>query len=235
MSSTQLVSVSNRIISGLASKQRRQFLTHCETVELKFGEILSLPNDVLQFVYFPVTCFISLVARVSQHPPIEVALIGNEGALGASLVLGVNMTPVESVVQGAGSACRITATQFERELRASPDLSRLVSRYLYALMLQLSQSAVCTHFHAIEARLARWLLMTHDRAHADEFHLTHQFLADMLGVQRGAITIAATALKNKKLIRYTRGQIHILSRGGLEDAACECYAVIANGEKRLFE
>lgn len=235
MSATQLVSASNRIISGLSPKERRQFLNHCEMVELNFGEILSLPNDLLQFVYFPVTGFISLVARVSQHPPIEVALIGNEGMLGASLVLGVNVSPTESVVQGAGSAWRITATQFALEARTNLNLSRLVNRYLYALMMQLSQSAVCTHFHAIEARLARWLLMTHDRAHADEFHLTHQFLADMLGVQRGAITIAAGALKQKKMIRYARGQIHILSRDGLEDTACECYAVIANGEKRLFE
>jgi CRP-like cAMP-binding protein len=235
VSATPLVSAPNRIISGLSPKERRQFLNHCEMVELKFGEVLSLPNDVLQFVYLPLTSFISMVARVSQHPPMEVALIGNEGVLGASLVLGVNVSPVESVVQGAGSACRITATQFARELHAIPELSRLVSRYLYALMAQLSQSAVCTHFHAIEARLARWLLMTHDRAYADEFHLTHQFLADMLGVQRGAITIAASALKNKKLIRYTRGQIHVLSRGGLEDAACECYGIITNGEKRLFK
>lgn len=204
-------------------------------IELEFGEILSLPNDVLQFVYFPVASFISLVARVSHHPPIEVALIGNEGMLGASLVLGVNLAPTESVVQGAGSAWRMTATQFEHELQKSLSLNHLVGLYLSILMTQLSQSVVCTHFHAIEARLARWLLMTHDRAHADEFHLTHQFLADMLGVQRGAITIAASALKQKKIIRYTRGQIHILSRSGLEDAACECYAIIANNEKRFFE
>jgi len=227
--------VANKIINGLPLKERRRLLASCETVELVFGDTLSLPNDLLQFIYFPVTSFISLVARVQNHPPMELALIGNEGMLGASLVLGVDTAPLESVVQGAGTAWRMKPSELEPELRLSPMLNRLVSRYLYSLATQLSQSAVCTQFHTIEARLARWLLMTHDRAHADEFHLTHQFLADMLGVQRGAVTIAASALKQKKLIHYTRGQIHILSRNGLEETACECYSVIANVEKRLFK
>jgi CRP-like cAMP-binding protein len=199
-----------------------------------FGEVLSLPNEVMPFVFFPVTGFISLVSRVSRHPPIEIALIGNEGLLGASVLLGVKTSPVESVVQGSGFAWRMTTIQFARQLQQSPALHRLVSFYLYALMMQLSQNSVCTHFHNIEQRLARWLLVTNDRAEADEFHLTHQFLADMLGVQRGAVTIAASTLKQKKLIRYTRGQIHILSRSGLEEATCECYFIVANSEKRLF-
>jgi CRP-like cAMP-binding protein len=151
------------------------------------------------------------------------ALIGNEGMLGATLVLGMSTVPLRAVVQGAGSAWRMPASQLRRELAGSADLRRVLGRHVYAVMTEVSKTAACTCFHDAGARLARWLLMTHDRAHADHFHLTHQFMADMLGVQRSAITIAAGALQKKKLIRYTRGEISILDRRGLEDASCDCY------------
>jgi CRP-like cAMP-binding protein len=153
--------------------------------------------------------------------------------LGASLVLGVNTAPLQGVVQGAGTALRMSAPQLRRELRDNPPLLRALNRSLFLWMAQLSQTASCNRFHQVDARLARWLLMTHDRAHADHFHLTHKFLADMLGVQRSAVTIAAGALQERKLIQYTRGEIRILARKELEQASCECYAVVI-GDYRLL-
>jgi hypothetical protein len=171
---------------------------------------------------------------VSGHQPLEMRLIGSEGMLGVTLALGVNTTPLRGVVQGTGTALRMSAAKFRRELRASPPLLRALNRYLYVLMAQLSQVAGCNRFHEVQSRLAFWLLMTHDRANSNQFHLTHQFLADMLGVQRSAVTIAAGALQKKKLISYSRGEISVLSRDGLESASCECYDTVIRHYTQLF-
>jgi CRP-like cAMP-binding protein len=218
--------VANQLIAALPRAERERLLTRCEPFDLVFGTVLCEPDQVYRNVYFPLSGFISLVEGIRGHPPLEMALIGNEGMLGATMVLRIPAVPLRAVVQGAGSAWRISASQFQRELADSEALRRALSRYLYMTLRELSQTAACTYFHEIGARLARWLLMTHDRAHADHFHLTHQFMADMLGVQRSAITIAAGALQKRKLIRYTRGEISILDRHGLEQASCECYALM---------
>lgn len=209
-------------------------LKRCEPVDLPLGSILCEAGQTLTHAYFPLAGFISLVEKVDGHPPLEMGLIGDEGMLGASLALGIGSAPLQGVVQGSGSALRITAPQLQRDLRNSPPLLRTMNRYLYVLMAQLSQSAVCTRFHEVEARLVRWLLMTHDRAHADHFYLTHEFLADMLGVQRSAVTIAAGALRRRKLIRYSRGVITVLDRRGLEAASCECYRAVVEDYAELF-
>ncbi len=154
--------------------------------------------------------------------------------LGATLALGIGQAPMRAVVQGSGSALRISSQLFKQELLSSPALLRALKRYLYVVMTQLSQSAACTHFHEIEPRLARWLLMTHDRAHADHFHLTHEYLADMLGVRRSGVSIAAAAMQARGLISYSRGEIHILDRAGLELAACECYAALQADYRAQF-
>ena len=223
MSTSTPVRVVNRLIGGLPRKERSRILECCEPVDLVFGDILCEPGEPYQHVYFPVTGFISTVATLGDHQPLEMRLIGNEGMLGATLVLRVNTVPLRAVVQGTGSALRMTAAQFQRELRDSPSLLDTLNRYLYVLIAQLSQSAGCNRFHEVEARLARWLLMTHDCAHADHFDLTHEFLANMLGVRRSAVTIAAGGLQRRKLIHYTRGEIGILDRRGLEAVSCECY------------
>ena len=234
VSSTTQVPVENHLISTLPRKARDRLLGICEPVDLVFGTTLCEAGQPYAHVYFPLTGFISLVAPVHGHPPLEVGLIGNEGMLGATLVLAVNDARQRGVVQGSGTALRTTPVKLLRELRGSPFLLRTIKRYLYVLMMQLSQTIACTRFHEVDARLARWLLMTHDRAHADHFHLTHEFLADMLGVRRSAVTIAAGALRERKLIRYVRGEISVLSRRGLEAASCECYEAGTEDYNRLF-
>lgn len=226
--------VVNRLIAGLPRKERKRLLDHCEIVDLAFGDILSERDKPFIHLYFPMTAFVSLVATLSGHPPLEMGLIGSEGMLGATVILGINAAPLRAVVQGPGTALRISTSAFASDLSESPALQRTLNRYLYVMMAQLSQTAACNHFHEIEPRLARWLLMTHDRAHADHFHLTHEFLADMLGVRRSGITVAAGALQSKNLIGYTRGEISILNRVGLEAASCECYQAVNNDYSRLF-
>ena len=163
-------------------------------------------------------------------------LIGSEGMLGGTLVLGVSNAGLQGVVQGGGTALRMSSADARRELRRSSSLTRMFSHYLYVMLAQLSQSAACTRFHQIDARLARWLLMTRDRLHSDQdhFHLTHKFLADMLGVQRSAVTIAAGAMQAKKLIRYSRGEIQVVNRKGLEARSCECYQAVTRDYAALF-
>lgn len=224
----------NSLIEGLPRIDRERILKRCVPVKLVLGAILCEAERPFRYVYFPLSGFISLVAAVDGHPPLEMGLIGSEGLLGVTLVLGVNHAGLRGVVQGAGTALRMTSPQVRNELRRSPSLSRTFSRYLYVLLAQLSQTAACTRFHHIDARLARWLLMTHDRANADHFHLTHKFLADMLGVQRSAVTIAAGAMQARKLIRYTRGEIHILNRKGLEARSCECYQAVTRDYAEQF-
>lgn len=227
MPAAKVLPESNLLLNSLPHKSRARILEHCEPATLVFGEILCEPGKPIRHVYFPLTGFISLVATLGDHPPLEMGLIGNEGMLGATLALGVKTVPLRAVVQGAGRALRMSAAHCRDELLGSPGLLRALHRYLYVQMAQLSQTAACTHFHEIEPRLACWLLMTHDRAHADHFHLTHAFLADMLGVRRSGVTIAAGALQLRGLIRYSRGEIIVLDRKGLEAASCECYAALA--------
>jgi CRP-like cAMP-binding protein len=151
-------------------------------------------------------------------------MVGNEGMLGVSLILGVSISPIHAVVQSGGTALRMSVLHFRRQLELSDPLLRLLKRYLFVVIGQFAQSSACTRFHVVEARLARCLLMTQDRAHSAQFHMTHEFLAAMLGVRRECVTIAATSLQHEKLIHYRRGHITVRDRNGLEKAACSCYA-----------
>jgi CRP-like cAMP-binding protein len=214
----------NHLIELLPGKDRRHLLALCEPVDLTLSEVLCESGEPTRHVYFPISATISLVTPIDGKPVLEVGMVGREGMVGAQLVLGVTTTPMHAVVQGSGKVWRIAAAPFRKELARSAALRRYLNRYLFVLMSQLGVSAACLRFHLIGPRLARWLLMTQDRAHTDSFHVTHEFLAYMLGVRRVGITGAAGSLQRSGLIRYRRGELVVLNRRGLEAAACGCYA-----------
>lgn len=213
----------NRLIAGLPSKDRERFNDECESVELTVADVLSRPGERIRAVYFPTDSVISLMTPIGERASLEVGLVGNEGMLGTPLILGVNVSPLHATVQGSGSALRMSTTLFRGQLERSPALLQELKLYLYVLMDQLAQVALCTRFHVVEARLARWLLMTQDRAQAAEFHVTHELLARVLGVRRVGVTKAAGSLQKNSLISYSRGKVTILDRPGLEAASCACY------------
>jgi len=213
----------NRLLAALPAKEYQRLLPGLEPVKLTYGEVLYEPGEQMRHVYFPSDCVVSLLTVVEGHRALEVGLIGREGMLGARLALGITASSVRALVHGAGRAVRMKSVRFLREFRRSPALQRALFRFTDALMLQITQTAACNRFHMVEARLARWLLMTRERLPSSEFYLTQEFLADMLGVRRAGVTAAASALKRRKLIRYQRGAITIVDQRGLELAACSCY------------
>nr|WP_242482710.1 Crp/Fnr family transcriptional regulator [Thiocystis violacea] len=210
-------------MTALPKRDQRQILSNCEGVELQRGEVISEPGDRIREVYFPTGSFVSLVTPPADHAGLEVRLVGNEGMIGTPLILGVGITQIRTFVQGAGPAWRMSSEGFVEALYQGHALRARLHRYLDVLMNQSTQLLACTRFHMVEARLARWLLMTQDRAHSDHFHVTHELLALLLGVRRVGVTKAASALQARKLIHYHRGDITVLDRPGLQGAACGCY------------
>lgn len=226
MSGIESALVSNAVIAGLPRGEQRRLLAELEPVDLTVGARLCEPGKRQHNVYFPLSGCVSLAASVANHPAMDLALIGSEGMLGLQLGLGIgNDVPMLGTVKCAGRALRMPAARFRRHLSGGAGLSRAMDRQLFVLLANVARTAVCTSFHEVQARLARWLLMTHDRAHSDHFHLTHELLADMLGVQRSAVTIAAGALQKARVIGYSRGDIHVLDRRGLEAMSCDCYRI----------
>jgi CRP-like cAMP-binding protein len=221
---TVLPNAQNHLIELLPRKERLRILAICEPVELVMAQVLSEVGMPTRYVYFPTNGFISLVTPINGKPILEVGMVGREGMLGTQLALGVRAAPLHALVQGSGMAWRIGAVAFSRELARSSALQRGLNRYVYVMMMQLASAASCLRFHQIGPRLARWLLMTQDRANSDRFHITHEFLAYMLGVRRVGVTTAASILQRGGFIEYRRGEIRVLNRRGLEAAACSCYA-----------
>jgi CRP-like cAMP-binding protein len=218
--------IENRILAALPTKEYNRLVAQMERVPLPFAEVLYEPGDTIQHVYFPNDSIVSLLSTVEDRSTLEVGIIGNEGLVGLSILLGVKTSPNRALVQGEGSAMRMKAAALRKETSGDGSLQRLLHRHTHALMTQIAQSAACNRFHKVEARLARWLLMMHDRIGSDEFRLTQLFLSDMLGVRRVGVTNAATVLQRNRLITYSRGHITILNRAGLEAAACKCYSII---------
>ncbi len=213
----------NRLIDGLPRMEREAVLAQCERVELAPGTVLCEAGEPFKHAYFPLTGNISLVKTIPGHDPFETESIGNEGMLGTALILGVNCAPQRGIVQTPCLALQMITGEMKAALHRHPALGRILQRYLYVVLAELSQTAGCIRFHDVGNRLARGLLLAQDRLPTDYLPFTHQFLADMLGVQRGAVTIAAMKLQRQGIIRYSRGKISILDRGGLEAASCGCY------------
>lgn len=224
----------NHLIALLPRRERYRLLAVSEPVRLEIGVVLDQPGSITRDVYFPDSGFVSLVATLAGQPALEVGMVGAEGMLGANMVLGVPTSSLYALVQGSGVARRIAAAPFHDALARNEVLRETLNRYVHVLMSQLATSAACTRFHTLRPRLGRWLLMSQDRAQADSFHLTHEFLAYMLGVRRVGITRAANDLRGLGLIRYHRGEITVLDRGGLEAAACGCYAADRDAYARLL-
>lgn len=224
----------NQLIDQLPAATARSLLAACRPVDLEFDQVLAEAGGPIVQVLFPTTAIISVMAEVGGHNPLEMSMIGHEGMLGASLALGVDRHPMPAVVQGSGAALQISAIRFRRQLKKSPALQGIVDGYLFVLAEQLAQNAACNAFHEVSARLARWLLTMDDRARGQPLMLTHLFLANMLGVRRSAVTIAAGKLQEKQYIRYARGRIQVLSRAGLESVACDCYPATLAAYRRQF-
>jgi CRP-like cAMP-binding protein len=224
----------NRLIEQLPRRDRSALLAASQTVPLVLGAVLWQPDAAVRHVYFPDEGFISLVTAIPGEPGLEVGMVGREGMLGVHLALGARIAPLLALVQGAGSARRIGAGAFRRTLVSSQALQAQLHRYACVLMAQLATGAACTRFHQVGPRLARWLLMSHDRAEAAQFRLTHEFMAYMLGVRRAGVTRAAGDLQRHGLIRYHRGEMSVLDRAGLEAAACGCYAADRTAYERVL-
>jgi CRP-like cAMP-binding protein len=223
----------NHLLAALPDSDQRRVLASCDTVELALAQVLYVPWEPLNFIYFPTGSFISLTMPTGDSAAFEVGLVGNEGMLGVALVLDGDRSPQRAVVQGAGPALRMDAAALRRELTRSSALRGEIDRYVHIRMNQLAQAAVCAHFHLLEARLARRLLITQDRSAANTFNVTQEVLALKLGVRRVGVTKAASSLQQRGLIHYSRGDITVLDRRGLMTASCSCYRADRQSSDRI--
>lgn len=216
----------NYLLAVLPDDEFVRVKSKLESVSFKLGEVLYESGDKMDHVYFPTTAIISLLYIMENGATAEIGIVGNEGFIGLPVFLGVETSNTHALVQGAGVAMQMKTADFLAECKNGGALPRILQRHTHSLMTQISQSAACNRFHDIEARLARWLLMTGDRMMSDEFQITQDFLSNMLGVRREAVNKSATVFQQNELIRYSRGKISILNRAGLEAAACRCYFII---------
>lgn len=217
--------IANQLLAALSRSDYRRLLPHLDRVQLVTGQVLCEPGDRIRQVYFPDDAHVSLLTMVDQGSALEVGIVGREGIVGIGVVLGNDISRFRAVVQGPGTALRMSASRFRAVFQDNPVLQKRLQAYTLGLMSQIALTAACNRFHVVENRLAYRLLTTRDRVSSDHFHLTHEFLGNMLGVRRVGITNAARALKDRQLIDYSRGHISILDGQGLEEAACSCYAV----------
>jgi CRP-like cAMP-binding protein len=214
----------NLLIQQLPKASRKRLLDQCEPFELELSTELSVRGQPLSHAYFPRSGFISLVIDVDTYPALEVGMVGREAMLGTELVLGLAKTPWRALVQGAGQCWRIEAKALRQECITSPALRQVMQTSLLVRLHQQTLASACERFHMIGPRLARWLLMSQDRAEADSFHVTQEFMALMLGVRRVGVTVAAGEFQHSGLIKYHRGELTVLDRTALEAQACSCYA-----------
>ncbi len=224
----------NHLLDALLSTEFDRLLTDLELVKMALGEVLYEPGGVLEHVYFPTSCIISLLYVMENGASAEIAVVGNEGILGISLFMGGETTSSRAVVQSAGYAYKLNAQLLKNEFNRAGPLQRLLLRYTQALITQMAQTAVCNRHHSVEQQLCRWLLLSIDRLATDELTMTQELIANMLGVRREGVTEAAGKLQRDGLINYSRGHITVLNRPALEKRSCECYQVVKTEFDRLL-
>ncbi|HEV2912218.1 MAG TPA: Crp/Fnr family transcriptional regulator [Pyrinomonadaceae bacterium] len=222
MSGTTQPLSENRLLGALPREEYERLAPHLEPVSIDLGQTLFMPDEQIHHVHFPATAVVSLLTALEDGTGMEVGLVGHEGLVGVSAILGGNETKL-ATVQASGMSYRLQVGKLQAEFNRGETLQRALLRYTHALMTQISQSVVCNARHQVEGRLARWLLMFHDRVRTNEFELTQEFMANMLGVRRASVSEVAEKLQEMKLISYQRGQFTILDRKGLEEFTCECY------------
>jgi CRP-like cAMP-binding protein len=225
---------SNRLLNLLSPEDQESLRRHLEPTVLEYRRPLYDANEPIEFVHFIESGVGSLVHTMANRQAAEVGTIGNEGLVGLPVLLGDDKAPTSVYVQVPGVGLRMKAEIFREELERSGSMRTTMLRYAHAFFNQVAQSAACAHFHSLDQRCCRWLLMTHDRMPSDQFLLTQEFLAMMLGVRRAGVSVAAGALQRAGLIRYDRGRVAILDRDGLQERACECYAVAKAEFDRLL-
>lgn len=223
---TQCRDISNKLLSALPAHEYQRIQPHLEVVQLSRGKIINEAGAEIDYVYFLNEGAVSLISTTESGETVEVGVIGDEGAVDPSVLLGVPISPYRIMVQTPGTAVRMRTEVVKDEFSRCGPLHNMLLRYMHALLTQISQSAVCHRFHTVEQRLCRWLLVMHDRARQDVLEMTQELLAEMLGVRRPGVTVAAGVLQDAGIIKYSRGKIHILNREGLEKASCECYRIV---------
>jgi CRP-like cAMP-binding protein len=234
MPNDRFPSPQNQLLSALPQEEFERLWPNLECVSLAFQQVLYEANQAIEYVYFPNNGIVSLVTITEDGGTVEAATVGNEGMVGISILLGVDKIPVQAISQMAGDALRMRTEVFKREITPTSSLYGLLLRYTQALISQLSQTVACNRLHSVEERCCRWLLLCQDRVRSDQFALTQETLAQMLGVRRASVSVVAAILQKAGLIRYSRGKITILDRNGLEAASCECYRVVKAEFDRLL-
>jgi CRP-like cAMP-binding protein len=224
----------NRLLAALPVDEYERLLPRLHQVSFSLGEVVYEFGGHLDYVYFPTTSIVSLLYTMENGTSAEMGLTGNDGIVGIALFMGGGTMPNRAVVQSAGGAIRMRAKMLQDEFARGGKFQQLLLRYTQALITQISQTAVCNRLHSVEQQLCRWLLLSHDRVKADELIMTQELIADMLGVRREGVTVAAGRLQDAGAISYVRGHITILDRQKLEDTVCECYLVVKNEFDRLL-
>ncbi|MEH2356263.1 Crp/Fnr family transcriptional regulator [Nostoc sp.] len=224
----------NALLATLPSSDYERLIPHLKLVSLPTRQVIYEPGEPITHVYFPQNAVVSIVTIMEDGSTVEVGIVSNEGMVGIPVILGGNTTTTKAFVQVAGAGMQMDADILRTEFNRGGAIQKLLLRYVRAIYTELTQSCACNRLHTLEERLARWLLTVSDRFESDDFPLTQEFIAQMLGVRRSGVTVAASTLSRAGMIRYQRGQINILNRENLEATSCECYQVIQNEFARLL-
>lgn len=224
----------NHLLAALPDDEFSRLEPNLEAVTLSLGTVIYESGEQLEHIYFPTTAIISLLYIMENGSTAEIGMAGNDGLVGIALYMGGSTTPSRAVVQSAGNAFRMRSKSLNEEFSLGGVFQKILLRYTQSLMTQISQTAVCNRLHSVEKQLCRWLLINHDLLRSNKLIMTHDLIANMLGVRREGVSIAAAHLQEKGLIKYVRGTITMLDRDALEDAACECYRVVRDEYDRLL-